>query len=230
MIYLELDNYESFHDALKNHYFPFVIQRVLSIINRKKGNKIIQLISNHLSKIKDKKVNERWSIIIDNFTNSKVFNTSSLSKRKKNIKKSSSSDSSNYVNKINKNFLSPVLASSNLLSPPILHPSVIPMISNFNPIINFNPCMSLTPPMNALQSYLPRGIIQQNVKLSNTNPLNRFRQGNNISNIFQPLLQPSQHQSYYNNMNAYIQNQNFSPNNIQNNLLFQQKSNKENKK
>lgn len=226
MIYVELEKYEYFNDALKNHYFPFVIQRVLSIINRKKGNKIIQLLSTHLNKIKDKKVHERWNNIIDNFSSSKVFNTPSTSKREKNIKKSSSSDSSNYLNTVNKAFLSPVLASSNLLSPPIMHPPMMPMVGNFTPMINFNPSMNLTPPLNTLQSYLPRGVIQNNnLTISNTNPLNRFRQGNNITNVntIQPLLHPNQHQSFYNNMNGFNSNQLYtSP-------LFHQRPKKENK-
>lgn len=158
------------YSYLKNHFFPFVFKKSISYLNKTNIIQIVNIIVPLLEKIKDKKIIERWNIIIE-FCKSIIkskSNPSSINKLKKEKKLNQNKiiyNNNNYfpINNINNDlnlnfnkFITPEIQKRYLLSPIILSNQ----INNLN-FKNFNNSYSI------IKGYLPSTL--SNMPLYNIN-------------------------------------------------------------
>ena len=211
MIYDEIERCNALIDYVKSHYFPFVFQKMLVFLNKKKSDKAVNLISCLILKIKEKKIVSRWNNIIHNYANKKLISTPASGKRNINNKKSSSSENStNHKSKINKTHMSPELHSSNILSPPFFPQYVIPNYLNHQGV---RPMFPITP-INIIGNYLPNKTNNENKMIGN--PLNKFRPvntNNSASNIYlqSPNLNMYSGSPNYLNQSSMLSKEQYNP-------------------
>lgn len=158
------------YNYLKNHFFPFVFKKSISYLNKTNIIQIVNIITPLIEKIKDKKIIERWNMIIEYCKSiiKSYSNPSSINKLKKEkkINQNKIIYNNNYfpINNINNDinlnldkFITPEIQKRYLLSPIILSNQ----INNLN-YKNFNNSYSI------IKGYLPNTL--SNMPLYNINP------------------------------------------------------------